>query len=238
MPSPKSTPPVQTRIPAPSSSKKSSGETSSKNTSDSKPSTMPRPDCLRIQFHPHPLKSINKTHIRYTNYSVMPGTDPVDTGLYLRASRSLFSRSVKAPITGYLPADAKRTTSSHWVLNTACFDELVDLYMKHGVAKGVVRNRGADGEKVKCTVVFVGMGEKVPKDMWKIKAWKEPVTWVRAKVMSFRGAYANAKEESVAREERKERDREAKRYAEEKARALECEDEDDEVEWDEKVVWE
>lgn len=220
--------PVQTQVNGPASNTKSSG-----NIFKSKPSPKPRPSSLRIHFHPHPLKSINKTHIKSFNHSVMLSANPIDTGLQLRSSRSLFFHTTKASIAAYAPTNGRRSTYSTWGIESGPFHELMDLYMKHGVATAVVWGRDAEGVKVECSIALVGPGENVPKGLWKIRIWKEPVTWIRAKVMDARIAWFDACEQA---KERKERQREIKKCAEEKEKALESDSESEEGDWDEKVL--
>jgi hypothetical protein len=216
----KPTPPVQTGLPTAASAPRSSTNKVNPKTdvkpdpkgSSEQPHTTPRrPAKLRIHFHPHPLKSTNKGHVTNMLRSLTPGAAPVETGLYIQSTRSLFTRGTKAPFTAARAANSKRDL---WGMDTASFDELVDMYMERGRVDAVVRD--TEGKKVKCFIALVGPGEKVPKGVWKIRVWKEPVKWVAAKWMAIGESFRKAKEEKRLK-------REMKARAEEKARELETE---------------
>ncbi|KAK7190136.1 hypothetical protein PSPO01_03857 [Paraphaeosphaeria sporulosa] len=239
MPFSKPTVPVHTRVHAPATLPKSCGKsnvkkTSKVNTKDG--STQPRPDRLHIHFHPHPLKSTNVDHINNVNASIVPGALPVDTGLYLRPSRSLFSHGGKAPIMAYIPPGGKPSTHCMWTTDSAHFNEAIDLYMKHGFVKAVIKNTNVDGEKVKCSVLLIGPWEQVPKGAFKIHIWKEPVTWVRAAWMAVKDEFRKSCEEVREQIRKEKEENEMKKRAEEKSKALESESEDGE--WDEQIPWE
>ncbi|KAL5414517.1 hypothetical protein PMIN04_008977 [Paraphaeosphaeria minitans] len=235
MPDSKPTVPAQTRVHAPASNAKSSSKSTSKAaTKDS--STKPRPDRLHVYFHSHPLKSINVDHVKEVNKSIVPGARPVHTGLYLHSSRSLFSRGAKAPVMAYIPPGGKPTMRCIWGTDGAHFNEIMDLYMKNGVVKAVVKNTNADGEKVKCDILLTGSWDKVYESAFKIRIWKEPVMWARAKWMAVKDEFRKSCEEVHEQIRKEKEEKEMKRLAGEKTKALESESDDGE--WDEKASWE
>ncbi|KAJ4353903.1 uncharacterized protein N0V89_005634 [Didymosphaeria variabile] len=187
----------------------------------SKPDSKNRgPNQLHVYFHPHPIKSINKTHVNSIMSSLTPGAAPVDTGFYIQTCRNLFHRGTKAPFTANREASTKR---KKWhIQSTTSYQELVDVYLKKGYVEATVRS--VDGkENVKCTVVMVAPGEKVPKGLWKIRIWKEPVKWVVSKLMTLEGALVRARKEKVEKQKTKDEEKEALKRLEEKEKDLETE---------------
>ncbi|KAL1608297.1 hypothetical protein SLS60_003237 [Paraconiothyrium brasiliense] len=180
----------------------------------------PTPNELHVYFHPHPLKSINKAHVASMMSSLTPGAAPVETGLYIQASRSLFHRSLKAPFTAERDACTKR---NNWhTQSPTSYQELADECVKKGYMEATVRS--IDGkENVKCTIVMAALGESLPKGVWKIRIWKEPVKWVASKLMMLTDALDRAHKEKAEKKEIKDEEKGALNKLEEKKKDLETE---------------